>query len=63
MGRPRKYPDELRERAIRLVFEVYEDEGSHRGAVARIGTQLGINTRCCASGSARPRSTRGCGPV
>jgi transposase len=43
VGRPRKYPDELRDRAVRLVLESYEADGSRRGAVARIGGQLGIN--------------------
>jgi transposase len=43
MSRQRKYPLELKERAVRLVFEVCEEEGSRRGAVARVGTQLGIH--------------------
>src|SRR5712691_10912711 len=40
MARPRKYPDELRERAVRLVFEskrpiahVAQDLGVHKGAL------------------------------
>ena len=43
MGRPRKYPVELQDRAVRLVLESYESDGSRRGAVTRIGGQLGIH--------------------
>jgi transposase len=40
---PKKYPDELRERAVRMEFEVREETGQRRGALARIAQQLGIN--------------------
>src|SRR5919199_1264329 len=42
---PRKYPQELRERAIRLVAEAGEQEPdlSLHGAVKRVGPKLGIN--------------------
>jgi transposase len=40
---PRKYPDELRERAIRLTVEARKDPASRAGACGRIGGQLGIN--------------------
>jgi transposase len=43
MVAPRKYPDELRERAIRLVLDAKAEPGSAKGACARIGNQLGIN--------------------
>jgi len=43
MVAPRKYPDELRERAIRLVLDTKADPASSKGACARIGNQLGIN--------------------
>ena len=43
MVAPRKYPDELRERAIRLVLDAKADPASGKGACARIGGQLGIN--------------------
>lgn len=43
MGAPRKYPDELRERAIRLVLDAKADPATRSGAVRRIGEQLGIN--------------------
>jgi len=40
----RKYPDELRQRAVRLVLDVAEEDGSVTQACRRIGEQLGINT-------------------
>jgi transposase len=43
MPAPRKYPDELRERAVRLVFDIKEEAGSISAACTRIGEQLGIN--------------------
>jgi transposase len=43
MPAPRKYPDEIRERAVRLVFDVKEEVGSVSGACSRVGEQLGIN--------------------
>ncbi len=39
----RKYPEELRERAIRLTLDARKDPASRPGACARIGEQLGIN--------------------
>ena len=43
MAAPRKYPDELRERAIRLVIDARKDPATRPGACRRIGEQLGIN--------------------
>jgi transposase len=43
MPAPKKYPDELRERAVRMVFEVRERSGQQQGAVARVADQLGVN--------------------
>ena len=43
MPAPRKYPDELRERAVRLVLDVAGDAGSVSRACRRIGEQLGVN--------------------
>jgi transposase len=44
MPAPRKYSDELRERAVRMVEETLkEDPGmAHKRACARVGEQLGI---------------------
>ena len=38
------HPEELRERAVKMVFEVRAETGNERGSIARIGRQLGINT-------------------
>lgn len=43
MGAPRKYPDELRERAVHLVGDVAGDAESVAAACRRIGGELGIN--------------------
>ena len=43
MAAPRKYPDELRERATRLAVDARRDPATRPGALKRIGEQLGIN--------------------
>jgi transposase len=43
MGAPRKYPDELRERSVRLVRDAAADGESVCGACRRIGPQLGVS--------------------
>ncbi len=43
MPAPRKYPQELRDRAVRMVFEVRQQTGERLGAIARVADQLGIN--------------------
>ncbi len=43
MVAPRKYPDELRERATRLVIEARKDPASRSGAVKGIADQLGVH--------------------
>ena len=43
MAAQRKYPEELRERAVKMVLEVREREGKGRGDIARIGRQLGVH--------------------
>ena len=43
MPAPKKYPDELRERATRLAVEARRDPVSSVGAIRRIGDQLGIH--------------------
>ncbi len=40
---PRKYPDEVRERATRMVIDATADPATRPEAWTRIGTQLGIN--------------------
>jgi transposase len=44
MAAPRKYPDELRERAIRLVLDAKaEPDSAGRNVCKRIGERLGIS--------------------
>ena len=43
MAAPRKYPDEVRERAVRLAVDAQRDPAARTGALRRIGEQLGIN--------------------
>lgn len=43
MAAPRKYPEELRERAIRLTLEQRRDPATRTGAYRRVGERLGIN--------------------
>ena len=43
MAAPRKYPEELRERAIRMAVDLWRDPATKTGALRRVGDQLGIN--------------------
>ena len=43
MAAPRKYPDELRERATRMAVDLRRDPATKAGALARVAGQLGIN--------------------
>jgi transposase len=43
MPAQRKYPEELRERAVKMVSEIREREGKGRGEIARVARQLGIH--------------------
>ncbi|MET7339460.1 transposase [Nonomuraea sp. NPDC005650] len=43
MPAPRKYPQEVRERAVRMVFEVREQTGHAPSAIARVAQQLGVH--------------------
>jgi transposase len=38
----RRYPAELKERAVRLVFETAAEQGEWHGAVGKVAKQLGI---------------------
>lgn len=43
MGTPRKYSQELQERATRMAMEARQDPDRARGAVARIADQLDVH--------------------
>ncbi len=43
MPAPRKYSDEIRDRAVRMVFQVRRESGQRQGAVAAVAAKLGVN--------------------
>jgi transposase len=43
MPAQRRYPEELRERAVKMVLEIQAREGKGRGEVARVARQLGVH--------------------
>jgi transposase len=43
MAAQKKYPDELRERAVKMVLEIRERDGRGRGELARVAGQLGVH--------------------
>ena len=43
-GSQRRYPPEMRERAVRLVAETIAEAGERHGAVTKVARQLGIGT-------------------
>src|SRR5947209_2782922 len=42
--RPQKYPDELRERAVRMVLEIQDQTGEKHGVISRVAKELGVGT-------------------
>jgi transposase len=62
MARPRSYPDEFRERAVRLVREWRAERGLHDGGLTVVAAQLGLHRETLrrwvlereADGDARP---------
>ena len=43
MPAPRKYPDDFRERAVRMVRAHRQEIGQPRGGVSSVAQQLGVN--------------------
>jgi transposase len=43
MAAPKKYGDELRERATRMAVELRKDPATRAGVIQRVGEQLGIH--------------------
>jgi transposase len=43
MAAQKKYPDELRERAVKMVLDIRERDGRGRGELARVAGQLGVH--------------------
>lgn len=44
-GQPARYPREFKERAVRMVFEAYEAEGSTYAVIPPIAEKLGVSRR------------------
>lgn len=40
--KPRRYPDELRDRAVRMVLEIREQRGERYGVITRVARELGV---------------------
>jgi len=43
MAAQRKYPEELRDRAVKMVLEIRERDGKGRWEIARVGRQLDVH--------------------
>jgi transposase len=43
MPAPKKYPDELKKRAVEAVLEIRQREGRGHGEIARVADQLGVH--------------------
>ena len=43
MAAQRKYPDELRERAVKMVLEIRELDGKGHGEISRVARQLDVH--------------------
>ena len=61
----RRYPPELRERAVRMVQQAIEESGERFGVITRVARQLGIGTESLRSwvGQAEVDGATGQGPA
>ena len=49
MAAQRKYLDELRERAVRMVLEIRERDGKGHGEISRVARQLDVHSEALRS--------------
>jgi transposase len=61
MSRGKRYPAEMRERAVRLVFEQQEQYPSQGAAICSVAEKLGIGTEAVPARVNESRWHRGCG--
>ena len=57
-----KYPDEMRERAVRMVLEAQRHCGSQWEAISSVADKLGPTPKTVRNGCAAQRSMRTGGP-
>lgn len=62
MSAPRKYPDELRERATRMAIDARRDPETRTGAIKRIGDQLGVHPEALRTWVKRAETDEGLRP-
>lgn len=62
MSAPKKYPDDLRERATRMALEARRDPASAAGAIRRIAGQLAVHPEALRTWVKRAETDNGSRP-
>jgi transposase len=61
MTRPGRYPQELRQRAVRLVFEHQDEHPSQWAAICSIAHKFGMSAETLRKWVRRAETDEGCG--